>query len=114
MVLAMVTNSDPQPLLAWLAEQEASPAQRAMFSALKEGRSLKAAIALAVSLSAGSAQALAFIHGPSEPIHATVQDAHCRQRRRWPGRLAQRILDVTMARFAGLFLASRRPMKTAC
>jgi hypothetical protein len=57
MVLAMVTDSDPLPLLAWLAEQEASPAQRAMFSAVKAGRSLKAAVALAVSLSAGASQA---------------------------------------------------------
>lgn len=37
MVLAMVTNSDPKPLIAWLAEQEATPAQRELFRLHKAG-----------------------------------------------------------------------------
>ncbi len=36
LVLAMVTNSDPKPLLQWLAEQEASEAQLAYFRKVKE------------------------------------------------------------------------------
>lgn len=31
LVLAMVTNADPKPLVTWLAEQEANPAQLDMF-----------------------------------------------------------------------------------
>jgi transcriptional regulator with XRE-family HTH domain len=36
MVLATITKTDPLPLLYWLAEEEANPAQRDLFQRVKE------------------------------------------------------------------------------
>lgn len=52
MVLAMVTNTDPEPLLRWLAEQEATPAQLDLFRAHAAKRTLKMAAGAAAILTA--------------------------------------------------------------
>lgn len=51
LVLAMVTEKDPQPLLLWLAQQEATPAQLDLFRRIKEaGTSAFLTVILGVTL----------------------------------------------------------------
>ena len=59
LTLAKVLKIDPAPLLLWHAEQEASATQRQFFRAIANGSTVRAAVALAVSLSATTSQAFA-------------------------------------------------------
>lgn len=66
MVLATITKTDPLPLLFWLAEEEANPAQRDLFRRVKE-RGSWAALTLVLTVLAFAPDAsFASVHRGSD------------------------------------------------
>lgn len=118
MVLAMITKTDPQPLLAWLAEQEATPAQLDFFRAHAANRALKMAAGATALLTATIVKAnclypSAIPADQHQPNMLHIVD-RLRQLLRRAGRQLTPGLNVTMARSAGFFFAWPRPIDSAC
>lgn len=82
MVLAHVAKVDPLPLLFWLGEEEASPAQRDLFRRVKESGSWARVMGVAAAILSGVAAtpdpAFAQCSSDQSAIHASQRDsAHC-------------------------------------
>ncbi|MDL5034657.1 helix-turn-helix transcriptional regulator [Pelomonas sp. APW6] len=79
LVLAMVANTDPKPLVTWLAEQEANPAQLDMFRKVQERGSwalLTAVFAVALATPDPAFAQCSSGQSGFEPL--SQGNAHCR------------------------------------
>lgn len=114
LVLAMVTETDPQPLLLWLAQQEATPAQLDLFRRLKEaGTSAFLTLILGVVFFGPDASFAAYSSASPRnvltPTEYTLSKFWRVLRRRLTARLAR-----LQGPFGGLFFGLAKPMSKPC
>jgi hypothetical protein len=121
--LAIVAAVDPEPLLQWLAEQEATPAQRGLFRRFMEAAAANALGALiapagAVILSAcfvGKSEAATTTYGGFRPTNAIYIVALWRRlREALNKRLTRQLHALLKAPSWGLFSDLARPKDLAC
>lgn len=111
MVLAMVTNTDPQPLLRWLAEQEATPAQLDLFRRVKEsGTWAFLTLVLTVAATAHDSSFAQCSSGQTQNNQRS-DGIHIVNNVR---RLMRKLLNLLTGRASGLFFDQARPITTAC
>lgn len=77
MVLATITKTDPLPLLFWLAEEEANPAQRDLFRRVKERGSWAALTLVLTVLAFAPDSSFASVHRGSELLASAAHTTHC-------------------------------------
>jgi len=111
LVLCMVTQTDPKPLVEWLAEQEANPAQLDYFRQVKErglGVLLTAVFAVALATPDPVFAQCSSSQTQFDPLNSG--NAHCRQfRRRW-----QALRAWLKDRTSGLFFDLAKPIQKPC
>lgn len=102
MVLATITKTDPIPLLFWLADQEANPAQRDLFRQAKargfwSALTVILSVALLTPKQAESSVSIAHNAEPSRPDSLHIVD------------LLRRLARAATSRTKALFLGMNRP-----